>query len=318
MTQFLKWPSISKFSDVYHSASRYDIQTVQFKGKIKLHGTNAAIRLDNGMLTAQSRTRDLDVETDNAGFAIWLQGQPVANTTEYDRHIFYGEWAGPGVKGGDAVSGIASNMFFVFAVTSEQGQVVELEPENIQHMVTMVFGDNPQIHVLPWSFDAQVDMSDQKACQAFIDSIVTEVDSIAVLDPYIMSKFGVSGPGEGLVVYGLGMGEFWNQWIFKVKSQAHSVQKSRNRAHVAPEKPHGVDDFITMFFTQARFAQILNEQFADVADKKDTGSFIGAVMQDVNKESVNEMELADFDWKAVSKYAVTPVRKWFLAQGEKL
>jgi hypothetical protein len=128
----------------------------------------------------------------------------------------------------------------------------------------------------------------------------------------------VSGPGEGIVFYALDQGAYWRDWMFKVKSDAHTVNKSKVRDHVAPEKPAGMDEFVEMFFTENRFRQMLDEALGGVADRKKTGDFLKAVMSDVYKESVNEIELADFEWKDVTKYAVGVTRLWLFDEADKL
>ena len=48
MTKFKKFTSIEKFSDIWLKAQRYDIGKVPFRCKIKLHGTNSGVRIQNG------------------------------------------------------------------------------------------------------------------------------------------------------------------------------------------------------------------------------------------------------------------------------
>lgn len=65
---FHKWPSIEAFRSVAHnSASRF---VVPYRGKIKLHGTNAAIQFDGDVVAAQSRSRLITPDDDNLGFAV--------------------------------------------------------------------------------------------------------------------------------------------------------------------------------------------------------------------------------------------------------
>jgi hypothetical protein len=317
---FVKWPSIKKFSDVYVTANRNHIPTVTLRGKIKLHGSNAAIRISNGELIGQKRSSDVTIGDDNAGFAAWLDQVEYHGGLTMSGMIFFGEWAGPGVQQGDAVADIGSKKFFVFAAAPVTMQTIELDPQELEKLVSIAFRNHPDIFVLPWYTDIQVvRIMDQDSAQTFIDGATALVDSvISQQDPYIKEKFGVEGPGEGIVYYALDQGEYWAEWMFKVKSQAHTVNKSKKRNHVAPERPDGIDDFIDRFFTEARFQQMLDEHLGGVADRKNTGDFIRAVMTDAHKESVNEIELADFEWQDVAKYSVTKTRVWFFDQTDKL
>lgn len=333
---FQKWPSIGKFSDVFHMAGRRGATNVTLRGKIKLHGTNAGIRIENdGQLVGQKRSSDVAIGNDNAGFAQWLSTVEYSDAYNEAAPIFCGEWAGPGVQNGDAVAQIGSKKFFVFAVgqigefeVTEDGEKVMrtgiidivLEPKDIQDIVDIAFGDNPDIIVLPWyTAPVTVNMMDQEDAQKFI-SVATQIvdEVVGVEDPFIKETFGVSGPGEGIVYYALDKPDEWREWMFKVKSEAHTVNKSKKRDHVAPEKPAGMDEFVDAFFTENRFEQMLAEALGGEPDRKRTGDFLKAVMSDVHKESVNELELADFDWKAVSKYGINKSKLWFMAKADEL
>jgi hypothetical protein len=317
---FKKWPSINKFSDVYRHAQRTGTENVTLRGKIKLHGTNAAIRIKDNVLTGQKRSSDVAIGNDNAGFAVWLDKVDYIGGAYYDDMIIFGEWAGPGIQSGDAVTSIPHKKFFVFALTSADMTVVVLEPVAIQAVIAAAFGDNTDIMVLPWySEPTTINMMIQSQAQDFVSDATKVVDEvIGVEDPYIKEMFGVSGVGEGLVYYAVDRHEDWAGWMFKIKSETHSVNSSKKRDHVAPEKPEGVDDFIEMFFTENRFEQMLNETLDGVADRKRTGDFLKAVMSDVHKESVNEMELVDFEWKDVAKYSVVKTKNWLFAQADSL
>ena len=335
---FVKWSSIGRFSDTYHNAQYYgtergvDISALKFRGKIKLHGTNAAIRVSNHELTGQKRTRDISIDQDNQGFAKWLSTIE-CNRNGPDQLIFFGEWAGSGVRKGDAVSGIGDKKFFVFAVChkdaiisrtmpSHTGEPLEVimpgsiisDPQEISTLVTGVFGAHPDFHVLPWHGDEiPIDFTNEERAKdtlSDMDRIVNDV--IGKEDPYIRKVFGVSGRGEGLVFYPMDPDLPWDSFTFKVKTEIHSVNKSRTRNHVVPEKPEHIDDFIGMFFTEQRFEQMLDDHFNGIADRKNTGEFIRTVMEDIEKESINEMELADFDWNQARKYGTLSVRDWFL------
>ncbi len=62
---------------------------------------------------------------------------------------------------------------------------------------------------------------------------------------------------------------------------------------------------------------MLNE-IGGKAEPKKTGEFLKAVMSDVHKESQNEIDLADFEWKTVTKYAVPVVKEWWFKECNKL
>lgn len=328
--EFRKWKSINKFSDAYAKAQKFQTRKFKFRGKIKLHGTNAGIQFNNtGEHYPMKRSGFIDMYHDNCGFANAVTLMSMASPA--NNIIVYGEWAGPGVQKTDAVCQIGSKAFFVFSVLDIDNDVMIYEPEEIQPIVAEIWDkdhEDQNVYILPWHTEEyEIDFTRQGECQRFIDSVMKEVDEkISVCDPYIKETFGVEGPGEGLVMYGVAGQKFDNtaletdavfDYIFKAKTEAHSVQKEKNRNHVAPEKPDGIEDFIDMFFTEVRFEQMLN-QIGGQAEAKLTGTFLKAVMSDVYKESEQEVLLANFEWKDVPKYAAPVVKTWWFDQCNKL
>src|SRR6478735_7596187 len=63
----------------------------------KIDGTNASVWIENGQLKAGSRTRELSLESDNAGFYKWALEQPSLFNylTENPTHRLFGEWLVP-------------------------------------------------------------------------------------------------------------------------------------------------------------------------------------------------------------------------------
>ena len=329
MSEFVKWRSINKFADAYKMAMKHRVTKVKLGTKIKLHGTNGGIRLTSDGMVAQKRTSDVFTDSDNAGFANWVAtlGRKEVNIDYFRDIIVYGEWAGKGVQKTDAVSETPKT-FYAFSLFNTKTGAYMNDPTVINAFLGKVFTDESleKMRVVPWFEVIDFDFSNFNETQSVIDKLVAQVDEIAKTDPYIKTEWGVEGPGEGLVGYFEAM-QAWDgteldpeirqDYLFKVKSEAHAVQKGpRNKVGI--QKPEGVDEFITTFFTEQRFRQMLDEHLDGVADIKKTGVFMKAVMSDVHKESVNEIEAADFEWKIVPKFATQSVREWFLKESEKL
>jgi hypothetical protein len=329
MPEFRKWRSINKFSDAYILANKFGVKDATYRGKIKLHGSNAGIQFEDGIMYGQKRTDFVTIGNDNAGFAQYVSKLELKDPD--DKIIIYGEWAGPGIQKEDAVSSIPRKSFFVFSVEHIESGKMVFEPELIEAYVSEAFGQNYEqqnIYVIPWHTNAiPIDFQRQGECQRFIDTVMKEVDEvIAVADPYIKHRFDVEGSGEGLVMYatsakfitGDEVSEYdLLSYMFKAKTEAHSVQKEKNRNHVAPEKPDGIEDFIEMFFTEARFQQMLN-QIGGKAEREKTGQFMKAIMSDVYKESEQEVLISDFEWKDVPKYAAPVAKIWWFKKCEEL
>jgi hypothetical protein len=147
-----KFPSIEQFRTVIHQVRHratytgidyddepiYDLTkkapTLDFRGTVKLHGTNAAIVYTWDMLKhdyvmyTQSRKNIITPTQDNAGFAAFvytsnhmailakienIMGDDMGYTPEVIR--VYGEWCGGNIQGGVGLNGL-DKMFVIFAV----------------------------------------------------------------------------------------------------------------------------------------------------------------------------------------------------------
>jgi hypothetical protein len=89
MTQweFKAWPKIS----------RLEAETMTITEKID--GTNACVVItDDGEIYAQSRTRIITPESDNFGFAAWVQENAERLDTDLGVGRHYGEWFGAGIQ----------------------------------------------------------------------------------------------------------------------------------------------------------------------------------------------------------------------------
>ena len=328
MTNFNKFTSIENFSHVCRGQDFFDNRAVVYYGaKIKLHGTNAAVRITSSgsgsvTVTAQSRSRDITPDADNYGFARWVNDNKDAwgTTVEDDSDItFFGEWAGKGIQKGDAVTKLDQKYFFVFAVQVEG--VMITKPADIEDRIP----DLDDILVLPWDmmFTQAVDFNDHAACQSFADRLNEQVKLIGERDPFIYGIFGVDGPGEGWVVspiYNPGedpmegkLDRYWyNTLAFKVKTEAHMVQKTKKAASKDVEVPAGVPEFVEMFVTPVRCEQGVTEACGGNVFLDNIGLFLKWIGQDIKKESVPELADAGLKWKDVTRSVTKAAREWFL------
>lgn len=331
MSTFYKFPSIESFANVYKGQQRFeDRAVVQYGAKIKLHGTNAAVVVTSGgaeypEVYAQSRSRVITPEDDNAGFAKWVETTaPVwQNCTAEGAPdiIFYGEWAGKGVQKGDAVTQLNDKYFFVFAIQIDDEMITA--PVDIEDCIP----DLDNVIVLPWDmvFEVPVDFNDPDQCQSFADLLNDHVKRVAERDPFIHGIFGIDGPGEGFVVSpvcnpgddpleGSLSRDWYSALSFKVKTEAHSVKHVQKAASVKVEVPEDVKAFVSAFVTPARCEQGLTEACGGEAVPEKTGAFIKWMIEDVLKESKDEIEEANFEFKDVQKPLVDAVKRWFIAK----
>jgi len=333
--KFTKFTSIKSFAYVFRGQDYFDNKpVVNYGAKIKLHGTNAGVRVSAGVaspatVTAQFRSRDITLETDNYGFAHWVVENEEAWSSVVTEDIsditFFGEWAGKGIQKGDAVTKLDQKYFFVFA--ARIGDHMVTTPADIEELIP----DLDDVLVLPWDmiFENEVDYNDPDACQHFADLLNEKVKEVGERDPFIYEIFGVEGPGEGWVVSPIcNPGEdplegnldvrWHNTLVFKVKTEAHMVQKTKKPASKDVEVPAGVLEFVKMFVTPARCEQGLTEACSGVALIKNIGPFLKWIGQDIKKESVLELADAGLGWKDVSRHVTQASRQWYLDKAQEI
>ena len=307
MDDFHKFPSIEGFANVFRNMNRrLTPPTVDYIVKVKLHGTNAAIRVtSDGTVVAQSRSRDISLSDDNAGFARWLH----ENSNLFTEAVtIFGEWAGPGIQRGDAVTSIPEKTFFPFAVMNDG--VMFTDPAVIRAAVP----EHPQICVIPLHAEITVPFGNHAACERFAKIISFEVEGIGELDPLIQEIYGIEGPGEGLVFAPLypTPRDDYSDLVFKVKCETHRVRKAKSAVTVTVMTPEDVVAFVEQFVTSQRCEQMLSEHLDGVAEKKRTPDFMKALGGDVKKESVADLEEMKLEWKQVAGAVNKAAARWFI------
>lgn len=322
---FFAWPEIESFHNIRKFVQKFpqlcDFKTkVNYRAKVKLHGTNAAVRISsNGDIVAQSRSRDLDENFDNVGFAKWVKSneQEWKNTSLKDVIVF-GEWCGQGVQKGVAVSEIGRRIFAVFAVVLAGGEDIEVRPEFLQSY----FANMTDVFVLPWfGEEVSIDwLANEDVLTKSVDEINDVVRHVEENDSWIEKTFGVKGTGEGLVYYPVfdssKLEKFKNftNFVFKAKGEKHKNISTAKPASINPESAKSISDFADLVLTEARLLQGAQTVNASEYSTKCIGQFIGWVMKDVLKETSDELEASSLTWKQVEKTIQTRARNWYISK----
>ena len=311
------WPSIELLANVRKDMkTNNELREITYRAKIKLHGTNAAIRIAaDGRIAAQSRETLLTLGDDNKGFANWVDQtfKSKINRTLTEDIIIYGEWCGTGI-GGCAIRSIDKKVFAVFAVQIERpaGDVIVYEPDLIADYI------EPQedVYILPWMWVRTVlSFGDKATLNTQVDVINEFVLDIDKLDPWVQETFSIEGRGEGLVMYpilddtGMINRDDYSELAFKAKVEEHRVVKSKKAVEVDPAVAASVAEFVDLFATEARFNQIATP-IGDF-NKRFTGDFVKGFTLDVKKESAAELEASGLDWKQVGKDVSRAAAQWW-------
>lgn len=327
------WPEIDGFHSVRRTLVHYPHllggrNTVTYRGKVKLHGTNAGIYFRAGRFTAQSRTAVITPTSDNMGFAKWVDERTDALAEAYKRMdsdmVIFGEWCGANVQRGVALSQLKERIFAAFAAykISARGEPTDALVTSPEELAGLV-GGIPGAYVLPWygdTFDVPwLDPAEElEPIVARINDVVADVETV---DPWVRDTFGVEGTGEGLVYYPISHGgrENFTNMSFKAKGKKHKTVEGAP-AQVKPSKAEGAEAFATLVLTEARLEQgaraVIRGGGELTFDMKLMGPFIAWVTGDVQKECEAELEASSLTWKAVSREVVDAAKKWYVSKIE--
>lgn len=309
------WGSIELLHNVVRTLQYLEEQgepkpSVLYRAKIKLHGTNAAVQCHTSGVFPQSRSQVLTGSADNSGFAKWVRAHE-----DYFREIdsgwtIFGEWCGPGVQAGMAITGIDRKVFAVFAMVDSSGGL-EVCPREIRKRLP----EHRDLFVIPWHGEA-LTINYAEDMEEAVATLNQMVEAVEEEDPWVRATFGISGLGEGIVLYPqLGDApldsETFAQLGFKAKGLKHRTARSKKAAQIAPEKVAGVEEFAALVVTDARLEQGVAEACQGEFTMRSMGDFIRWVSGDVKKESVAELEAAGLSWKQVSKSVSETAREWY-------
>lgn len=331
----IKYPSIEQFKHLVRSVKEKTcyagkdeegkaifvdrpLPTLKFSITEKLHGTNAGIRLDRGAeeIIAQSRERELNLMSDNAGFCAYVTKHRdyfkqvleklMLETT--DSVVIFGEWAGGNIQSNVAIHGV-EKFFAPFSVLRTSGE----DREWIH--TYLVFPDNvPEYQVYPvhnFYYDViEIDFESPEKAQNELVEICLAIEEKSRAGVF----FGKEGIGEGIVIEH--NSQKYGRLTCKIKGEKHTGGKSKVKtlAPIDEAKIDAVKEFVDMYVTEGRLQQGLHvmkaEKQLELIDKN-VGEYIRWVVSDVIKEESNSIAENDLDPKKIAKVAGDVARKYY-------
>jgi hypothetical protein len=302
------------------------IDRVAYRGTVKLHGSNASVVCTPAGLQPQSRNRELSVREDNLGFAGFVGGAlQTSALRELESELrariglsselplaLFGEWIGPGVQKGVGVASLPSKQWVLFAVATREEGVVspDGEPHRRWFDVLSELGDRFADAGIYSIVDGpchqlELDFEDRGALELAADRVERLTRAIDEHCPWA-SRFGVEGPGEGLVWQPLGEHFGDDELAFKSKGEKHQIvgrKGPRKSANLDPEQLGNVNEFIAHALTEARLAQGIDalRELELPIEMRSIGEYLRWLAGDVQRECADELAAATFDWKAIAK-----------------
>lgn len=336
----ISFPSIEQFRNVIANINRqfnfvgldvngdaiYDPSLpkpiLEFRGSVKLHGTNAATCFNNiDGLWVQSRENIITSEKDNAGCAfsvysnkeVWIsliKSLADANTIDLDKNTIsvYFEYAGGNIQKGVAITNLEKSAF-IFA----DAKISPFDAEQVAYWIpTSVNGEN-----LSSKENKIYNVNDYETFTIDIDFNMPQLSQNAIIDMTVAVEnecpvgkaFGFSGVGEGVVFITYLNGV---RYSFKSKGMKHSSSKVKVLASVDVDKLNSIKEFVEYAVTESRFNQGLEKTFGNSpVDVTKMGDLIRWVVADVMKEEMDAMVENKIEPKDVNKYISTKVREMF-------
>lgn len=294
-----------------------------FANDICVHNTNSAFNVaSDDSYVFQSRERELTLESDNAGFAMWGERnisdlvQTIHNvritTGTKSRIVIYSEWAGGNIQKGVALNQLPK-MFVIFNITliDVEGKRTELTPSEISNCVHRTEEIRCIYDYPTWSID--IDFNDPSAVQ---NQLVEWTVQVGDECPVGKAHGVIEGctTGEGIV--------WWNPETnlkFKVKDERHQNSKVKTLKEIAAvdiEKMNSIKELVASAVTENRLKQGLDklgEMGLDV-DVKNTGAYIKWVCTDCIREEKDVIVASGFDVKEIMPHVSEAAKKfWFEA-----
>lgn len=335
----IKFPSIDQYrqaiKNVQSWASYHNIKTptLVVEGTVKVHGTNAGLvrPVGGGDIIAQSREREVSIESDNAGFAFWVEAnkdslqklfdeiERVTNPTDGFVQVF-GEWAGGNIQSGVGVNGLPKFLMVFGIRISEDAEPQVWEPREIYEEVFSVWSHPNVFHKYQFkNWELTIDFANPALVQNDLVELTNQVEHDCPVARFFKPD-AVEGTliGEGIVWTLKNRGEHEGfqlpHIVYKVKGERHSVSKVKTTAMVDVEKAKSSADFVEYAVTENRLKQMFDKmvELGHPIDQTQTGTYIKLVQADVLKEEIDVMVASLLETKDVGGLIARRAKEfWF-------
>lgn len=302
-----------------------ELPVLNYRGSVKLHGTNAAIVFtpnDEGAYEchAQSRSDIITPLKDNMGFAAFVHTTPVGDllskiTIDGEVHDIdgelpvikiFGEWCGKKIQKKVAIAEL-DKMFVIFAIKIDNVWVsddVLKEVKAPEHKIYNIL-DYP-------TYNISIDFNKPKESAEKMAKLVEDVEK----ECPVGKAFGVSGTGEGIVWVCIDEGWRDSRLWFKTKGDEHKGTSTKEKVPVDMERVNSIKELVETIVAKPRLEQgleYLRQQGLDL-DRKNLGTYIKWVYNDVIKEELDTIMSNGFEPKDVSGEISKKARDFFFEQ----
>lgn len=323
--------SIESFRHVMAHVRKYygdlSLPTIKYRGRPKIHGSNAGIRFNSdNTITAVSRSRDLSLQVDMAGLAMF-----VANKSSYVVDMFdkigmkgtlFGEWAGSNIQKGVAVAQLQKHFVaFSFHDGEKYVDISQIFSNIPQDMLKTLNENNIFFIDQVEPLQVEIPFNDPQAVVDHISELTLAAENNCPWGAFM----GVSGVGEGYVWTPEDPAMYPNTSLwFKTKGLKHKNEGKegvkKQSIGIDPERVKTIAGLIPVILPQWRLEQGLTEIAAkhsldDISQltTTHTGDYIDWIMRDILKEENDVIVANGMEWKAFSGSIAKTAREYFFS-----
>lgn len=340
----IPWPDIRQFHqvrrDVQHKAQFKELDetgepimdrlahmpVLKYEGTIKTHGSNCSVQFHrDGTTVYQSRERIITPDDDCYGFARYMDSikdcelfkswkelffPPETLNPNYDLVdvvTIYGEWIGPGIQKGVAISEIPHKSWIIFGGRYGEGE--DATSFNIEGLPGSSTNNIYNINSFP-KYNIDIDFENPGLMINQMNEWTLEVEKECPVGKY----FDISGIGEGIVFKCIEPGWESSKFTFKVKGSEHSKSKVTKLATVDIEKVNSIKEFVSTVLDESRLQQGISKLLENNKPivEQHTGDFLRWIVNDIIKENKEQMQQCGIEEKEVGKVVNVEARRWYL------
>lgn len=349
ITMFRPFPKIGTIKDTlffikknWHKFLDKQPTELNFTGTVKLHGTHADIvfikrkpKKEASFISArdyinylntphyhyQSRNRIITAQSDNNGFAYFMDKIPISNINklfnkiyplnnpELHQIIISGEFCGGSIQNTVALTELSKRFVITnikvndIYMNMNLCKDISLEKYSIYNITKAA------------TFNCKIRLTDSMELShiqdiEYLDSLTDQVEKEC---PFA-KLFGISGLGEGIVWIYSDHNIDYHTW-FKAKGQEHTVSKVNivKFSQLDIDKKKNTQIFVDNTVLPNRLNQgieYLKEMGLD-SSLKNFGKFLGWITKDILTEEALTIKENKLDIKMIKNIIVMKVKKWY-------
>lgn len=288
-----------------------ELGDIELTGTIKLHGTNAGVTITSDKIYVQKRSDAMPLDITKGEFHFgfmnfvhsnekWfrnlykqLLSDPALGLMSDSVITIFGEWCGPGIQKGVAISQIPDKKFFIFGIqVQDDGRWL-----NLKCIPYKSYSKKTWFITMFKTYTLRANLKDLAALSQQLVNITLEVEN----ECPVAKEFGVSGIGEGLVW--TGVDQYGKYVKFKTKGDKHQKVNGGNAQKIKTIKDGNpnVNKFLTEVDIVNRLQQCYHSEFNnEVPDRSQTGKVLNWVFNDIISEEhhfLDELSLEVSDVK---------------------